>query len=154
MAHQITISQLPSRQIQRFNAAIVPFRVNCQPDLNEIHDLGDYLQLINGILDSILEAMENINAQPNDMISIMIITQSFHIPVSTAWVRMYQFSKQLVFEVIEKVFQSNKKFIFDEEFFVYGRIVREPKIGSRKTDVMNLAEARLHKMYDNKYFMI
>ena len=149
--HDITIVQQPARHIKRFNAQEVPFLVTCRPDLAHIRDISDYLGVIDGILDNILERLAGFGAGPDDMIGIMLVSLSCTNPIRTAWVRKRLFSKELVYEAIEKVYQSITKFILDGEFKVYGRIVKEPRIGGGGRDhtVQNAAEARLYKKFVN-----
>lgn len=139
-----SVTQLQPKFNPNFNAREIPFKVQCKPEDGAISSLNDYVDLINSILTEILEHCDAYSSSDRNFISFMIKPSNMDTPISTPWVRRYDFDIDLVLNAISDVYQSNQEFILDEEFKVYGQIIEESRIRGHATrNIQDAAEARI-----------
>lgn len=139
-----TVTQLQPKFYINFNSHYVPFKVQCRPTDGSINSFNDYIDLVSSILAEILEACDAYSSSDRDVISFLIKPGNMDTPIITPWVRRNDFNIELVLNAIADVYQSNREFILDEEFKVYGRIIKEPRIGGHAArNIQDAAEARV-----------
>ena len=106
------IQQVNQVHVRKFNSTGTEYRIRFE-DIFRANDLVEAVELLYDVIGEILDRVLH-GIPPEDFVRVVILADSLSFPISLAFLRRHYVTPERIMGEIERVIQSNEKFVLEE----------------------------------------